>query len=483
MLPSLKLRSQMLVGYAVPVALYLVVAGLVWSTANQVSETFTEVKRVQDVIVQTNNMTRGLEKMARSVRGYLVDRNEQFFKDYQAALELFKKSSSSAETFIRKPEQKERLDKMIQLTNNYTEGSSQIISLINEGKSADAIALFKNGKNTKFLEEFDKLNQEFNEAEETLLDQQTTKAKEALAFLISSLVLGSVVLISTDVVAAWLIASGVAKTIDRAVNAIATSSTEIAATIEQQERTASQQAASVNETTTTMDELGASSKATAEQAEAAVSAARQALTLAQGGAQAVEQTLEGMSNLREKVGAIAQQIVLLSEQTDQIGSISNLVSDLANQTNMLALNAAVEAVRAGDHGKGFAVVAAEIRKLAEQSKKSANKINNLVADIQNAINVTVMVTEEGTKTVETGAAISQKTVEAFAGVNDAVNDVVINNQQISLNVKQQAIAIQQVVAAMNALNQGAKETAGGIGQTKIGTQKLNEAALSLKAVV
>jgi methyl-accepting chemotaxis protein len=165
---------------------------------------------------------------------------------------------------------------------------------------------------------------------------------------------------------------------------------------------------------------------------------------------------------------------------------------------MLALNAAVEAVRAGEHGKGFGVVASEIRKLADQSKKSAEKINNLINEIQSSINLTVMVTNEGQKKAEEGIKISRGTAEAFNGLSQAINEIILNNQQnslaainqvvescqqISLTSKQQAIAIQQVVEAMTAINQGASETASGISQTKIGTQKLNEAALALKAIV
>ncbi|WP_265582960.1 methyl-accepting chemotaxis protein [Nostoc edaphicum] len=150
---------------------------------------------------------------------------------------------------------------------------------------------------------------------------------------------------------------------------------------------------------------------------------------------------------------------------------------------MLALNAAVEAVRAGEHGKGFAVVAAEIRKLADQSKKSTEKISTLVGDIQSAINITVVVTHEGTKTVEEGTRIAQETSESFAGVEGAVNNIVINSQQISLNINQQAIAIQQIVSAMNDLNIAARETASGISQIRSGTQQLNESAQALKATI
>jgi methyl-accepting chemotaxis protein len=282
---------------------------------------------------------------------------------------------------------------------------------------------------------------------------------------------------------ATFIASRTTKSVNRIVRTIASSSSQIAVSVEQQERIASQQVDAVDRTATTMEELGESSRDCASQAEAAASGAKKALVLTAAGSQAVESTLQGMANLKQKVGAIQQQIMQLSEQTDRIGNISIVVSDLANQTNMLALNAAVEAVRAGEHGKGFGVVASEIRKLADRSKKSASQINLLVADIQRAINSTVMVTDEGTKTVESGVHIAKETAEAFAGVADAINNVVLSSQQISLNAKQQAIAIAQVVEAMTSLNQAAAQTACGISQTKVGTQKLNEAALDLKAIM
>ena len=211
------------------------------------------------------------------------------------------------------------------------------------------------------------------------------------------------------------------------------------------ENSLAQQASSVNQTTSTMDELSASSSASASQAEAAAAGTREVLSLVDGNQQTDNSQVYQESSLREKVGQIGEEIKHLSQQTQQIGMISTLVSELANQTNMLALNAAVEAVRAGEHGKGFGVVASEIRKLADQSKKSAERINALVQDIQKATNSTVKVTEEGRNIVESVVA--------------AVNNIATNSQQISLNAKQQAIAIQQVVTAMNELNQGAKQIA------------------------
>ncbi|MEG3924564.1 methyl-accepting chemotaxis protein [Microcoleus sp. T3B2] len=481
---KLNIRKRMLLAYVAPATIYLGFPVLVYTTTNQVLSNFQEVERIENVIRHTNNMSAGAEQMVRGLRGYLINnKNTDFLNDFQTGLELARQSANSVESMIQNPAQKERLEKMLQLCNQYYESSNEMMGFLQQNKRAEAVAIFNTGKQTKFVNEFVEVNKQFRDIEVNAIKQATAKTKESLVFLLWAVVFASVLLLVLGTIIAGLISSGIAQTIDRAISSIATSSTEIAATVEEQERMASQQAASVNETTTTMDELGASSRATSQQIETAVVQAMQALNLAGGGTKAVEQTLEAMATLKTKVQDIQGQIIELSEQTDHIGNISTVVSDLANQTNMLALNAAVEAVRAGEHGKGFGVVASEIRKLADRSKKSGAQINLLVADIQRAINSTVMVTDEGTKTVESGVNIASETAVAFAGVANAINNVVLSSQQISLNAKQQAIAIEQVVQAMNSLNQAAAQTACGISQTKVGTQKLNEAALDLKAVL
>lgn len=319
--------------------------------------------------------------------------------------------------------------------------------------------------------------------EQQLESQEIRNLESGLNNLQLTLILGGLIELGLMAYAVWAIASGVNRRVEEVAQEITQSSTDIATTMTQQERIANDQAASVNQTTTTMDELGASSRQSAEQAEAAAADARNALVLTEGGSKAVERTLTDMSALKAQVGEIAEQILRLSEQTSQIRNISGLVSDLATQTNMLALNAAVEAVRAGEHGKGFAVVASEIRKLADQSQKSTEKINGLVSDIQSAINSTVIVTDEGSKTVQGSLKIAKETAEAFEGVTEAINNITVSTQQISLSAKQQAIAIQQVVEAMNSLNKVASQTAQGISQVKTGTDRLNSVAQNLKQIV
>jgi methyl-accepting chemotaxis protein len=293
-----------------------------------------------------------------------------------------------------------------------------------------------------------------------------------------------VALISVAIVV--LIAVGsrqISKTLDKFTNNIAVSSNDIASKVENQERIANEQANSVSQTTSTVDLLGESSRRSAAKAEESAASANTALSLAQRGSETVEQTRIGMESLKDRVREIAEQIINLSEQTEQIAGVSELVGDLANQTNMLALNAAVEAARAGEYGKGFGVVAGEIRKLADQSRKSADKINNLVTDVQAAMNSAVMVTDEGKKTAESSIELALNTAESFIGVKDAVNNVFANTSEISETAKQQAVGIQEILAAINALNLGAMDTAADMQEVKASTLNLTKSTDELKAIV
>ncbi len=320
-----------------------------------------------------------------------------------------------------------------------------------------------------------------NLAVATIKDMKVIHTKANTILLV--LGLGMLVTGGTTVGLSLLLGNRVTKFIQQLADSIVSSSGAIVDTVEMQQVTVNMQANSAIETSTTVNELGAISFKSAEQAEASAAGARQALSLAEAGTRSVQQTLKGMGSLRRKVDDIAQQIVNLSEQTGQITIVSDLVADLASQTNMLALNAAVEAARAGEQGKGFSVVADEIRKLADQSKKSADKINSLAEDIQASINRTVMVTDEGTKTVAEGIDLAQGTVTAFVGVTDAVNNMFLNSQQISNSAKQQAISIQQVLSSMTMISQGSQESAVGMHQVKMTTRELTQVADELKAAV
>jgi hypothetical protein len=437
--------------------------------------------------------------MSNGVRGYLVEPREEFLtleREGKAFFEetvdilngeglslAFLEQYFSTEQMTDIAEFRENLDLIVEKIQEYDDASSQMIALAQQGQPEAANQLFAQQSRDEIAAEFSFLNEHLHEIHQSLVLQGQATTEKSLHQLIQGLIFIAVGMGGLSGLALWWFVSRASKTISQTASQVTQSTHEIMSTVEQQTATAAAQASAVNQTTATMEELERSAQASAEQAQKASQSANQALQLTAQGNDAVQETLVGMQELQTRVGVISEQALRLSEQNQQIGSISQLVSTLSNQTNMLALNAAVEAVRAGEAGKGFSVVAGEIRKLADESKKSAEQINDLVAEIQSTVNSTVVATQEGTQTVTSGMGLVQDTVKIFAGVQETVNDVVMSNQQIALNVQQQMQAMQQVVGAMTSLNRGAQETAQGTQQTQHEIQQLDASARSLQALV
>jgi len=463
-----RLRYWIWGGYSIPIILMIVSATVVTVNVGRVRQEAEELTDSRQMAENIADLALDVHLMSQTVRGYLLDKNPASRQTLRQAQNEYQEVVPILESMIEDEQQARTFQEVNRQVEELMEFHDNLIELVDAGNLDEALQIWRTGSlGVEIAETIFELLEEFRTRELMLVSQRKAAQTQALNNLVW-VVWGSIgvaVVISIGL-GAWVITTIIQRIAQEATN-IALAATEISTTIEQQERVAVQQAASVNQTTTSMDELGASSRQSAEQAEAASTGARQVLELA--GSDRRDDGFDDTPSLREKMGQVQGQILRLSENLGQIYNITNLVSDLANQTNMLALNASVEAVRAGEHGKGFGVVASEIRKLADQSRKSAEKIGSLVADIQNATNSTVIVTEEGTKAVEK--------------IVGAINDVAVNIQQISLNAKQQAIAIEQVIDAMNNLNTAAHETANGLAQSKIGTQQLNETAQTLKNLV
>ncbi len=194
---------------------------------------------------------------------------------------------------------------------------------------------------------------------------------------------------------------------------VAGGSLQLSSSAQQLSAGAAEQASSTEEMSSTMEEMSSSMTLNNENSQKAREFAQSVSRKAKDSGEAVQQTVEAMKEIGEKIG---------------------IVSDIARQTNMLALNAAIEAARAGEAGKGFAVVASEVRKLAEVSGSSAVAITELTRDSMavagKAGELIATLVEEIGMTSELVEEISQASREQTMGV-EQVNKAVMQLDSVT----------------------------------------------------
>ena len=159
-----------------------------------------------------------------------------------------------------------------------------------------------------------------------------------------------------------------------------------------------------------------------------------------------------METIRANTTQGANRILALGEKSQSIGEVVAMIDDITRQTNLLALNASIEAARAGAAGKGFAVVATEIRKLATNVAGSTDQIREIIKEIQNATNASVLATENITNSVESGIDMSKMAAESAAHINLAT-------QQQKSASDQMVSTIKEMVAIAQQTSSGAKQIA------------------------
>lgn len=101
--------------------------------------------------------------------------------------------------------------------------------------------------------------------------------------------------------------------------------------------------------------------------------------------QAAKANRDSTSEKVNEILSVLNQAIEDSRSVDQVNTLTNEILSISSQTNLLALNASIEAARAGEAGRGFAVVAEEIGQLANSSRDTANRIQDINAVVIAAV--------------------------------------------------------------------------------------------------
>ncbi len=173
----------------------------------------------------------------------------------------------------------------------------------------------------------------------------------------------------------------------------------------------------------------------------------------------VEEAKKQMNEVGNTVDASVQVITKLNQQSEHISEIVELITDIAEQTNLLALNAAIEAARAGEQGRGFAVVADEVRKLAEQSANAGKTISEMMLGIRNDTETAVQTMINGNQEVKEGILIVDKVSKGFNDILSAIEHVSNSSDATLQAARNMETYVEQVVVEMDELEKGIENNA------------------------
>lgn len=232
----------------------------------------------------------------------------------------------------------------------------------------------------------------------------------------------------------------------------------------------------VHDTSSVSEQMSASIQQVSASVEVVVLSAEKTAAAANDGGSTIQVAVRQMENIEKTVNNSAQVVIKLGAHSQEIGQFVETISGIASQTNLLALNAAIEAARAGEQGRGFAVVAEEVRKLAEESQKSAKQIAVLVDAIQGETKQAVVAMSAGTKEVQLGTEAVSSAGTAFNNITELVNGVSEQIREISVAIREMASGSQKIFDAIQEFDHISKELAA---QTQTATAITQEQAAEI----
>lgn len=236
---------------------------------------------------------------------------------------------------------------------------------------------------------------------------------------------------------------------------------EIASATSQMSSGAQSQVQKVDESSQLIEGVLGTSNEMKNKARAIHEAAKLGSEKSQKGGEMLNELKTSISDIIEYTTKSSESIEVLKGRSNEISHVLSVITEIASQTNLLALNAAIEAAQAGDAGRGFAVVAEEIRKLAEDSRKSATKIEQLIMNVQADTLETSKAMGEMSKRVQSGTSVSGAALEIFNEITESSNNTLVLSEEIVEATEDQLAKIQDVVVIIEGVVVIAEQTAAG----------------------
>jgi len=228
-----------------------------------------------------------------------------------------------------------------------------------------------------------------------------------------------------------------------------------------------------------MEDLSLSVGETATRSQHVSNNASQANEYAVVGMEQTQKSGLVMEGITDSTRVLEIMIKDINVQMAEIGKIVQLISDISNQTNLLALNAAIEAARAGDAGRGFAVVASEVKALAQDSRRSAENITDMISSLQEKAKKADQATNQASGVVQQGKVAVDENLSMLEKIVTSVGDINQNSLEVASFAEEQTAAVQEATLSIAQVADQIQHSADYVEQISIVTQETGTAIIRI----
>lgn len=496
--PNVSLGRKIFASFSVIILFVILIVGVVWFQLTKISnETEDIVNDAVPLSNAANNILTALVNQETGVRGYLVTEDEAYLEPYYSGQEEINNNLEIIHSHLDgHPIMASLIEEATPKMEQIQQFFESEIELVKQGKFDEARARIGDGK--EFFDSYRESHQLIVEDTVKLTNDAWNNVESAhnqsllIINVIAVLIIALVIVISlylirnisrpVAVVSQSLneVADGnlsipqievktkdeigvlatslnkmvedlkdtISKTQESAMH-VAASSEQLTASAEQSTQAnevlaslaqtnfegADNQLNKINNTTSSIADMTRNVNAITDSSKEMEKTTDETATQVTNGMKSVEKVVEKIYEIKTSFNTMNENIQSLNSRSNEIGSILNMITDISEQTNLLALNAAIEAARAGDHGKGFAVVADEVRVLAEESKKSADQIAEMVRDMQNETETVVHSINDGNQKVEEGISSTEEAKGAFQQIESSMSEVANKVSDVSASIQ------------------------------------------------
>jgi methyl-accepting chemotaxis protein len=248
------------------------------------------------------------------------------------------------------------------------------------------------------------------------------------------------------------------------IGSLGTEVADVAGHLEEVTSRMSQQSTEFKELQWTSETMVAGNREIDRAAREAQGAASTAGTEITDSRKLMEEAVSNIARLTQSVGKIEDRLGSFGTVIKQIGGVASSIETIAKHTRLLALNAAIEAARAGEAGRGFAVVAAEVKNLAEGTRKATDQIGAIVRDLGSQIEGLIAEGGEATRHAVQAATGAERVQGVIIRSDDAFKTVGREIDAIATAAADNMRHCDSTIEKLTALSEGVEHTAANLGQ-------------------